>query len=214
MPAILFDLDGTLVDSREDLVAAGNVARATVGLPPLPISTVTGYVGNGLTKLLQRLLPEVDEVGMQQARAVFDAHYLEHCLDRTSTYDGVEELLPALAAAGWAMAVVTNKPRSYSEKILHGLGLDRWCRALVGGDEARKPDPAAVHLALERLRCSVVGGWMVGDHDTDIRVGHAAGLRVAWCAWGIGRHENLSVDAQLSKPLALLDVLGTAASSS
>lgn len=208
--AVLWDLDGTLVDSTDDLAAAGAVARAALDLPPLDAATVAGYVGDGLGVLLERLCPDADADGLAAARAAFVAHYRDHCTDRTTVYDGVPEVLAAIHAAGVPQAVVSNKPQAFTEAILAHFRLDRYLTAVVGGDGPCKPAPDQLLWALDRCRVAPATAWMIGDHHTDLRGGRAAGCRVAWVSWGIGRRDEDPIDAVIASPDAVVSALAIA----
>lgn len=205
--AVIFDLDGTLIDSREDLAAAANAARAALGLPLLSLPTIVSYVGEGVERLIERLTPggQVDQ--RAAAQAAFSAHYAKHCCDRTRPYPGIAQVLAELEATGWRLGVATNKPTIFAQRILDRLGLARWLPVVVGGDRGKKPDPAPLRAVLVELGAQASVSWMVGDHHTDIHAGRAAGCRVLWCAWGIGDRQALPVDAEAASPAALLTVL-------
>jgi len=185
--AILFDLDGTLVDSRADLTLGVNLTRLDLGYPALDAAVVAGYVGDGVRRLLTRALPECPE-RLEEALALNRVHYGRHLLDSTRLYPGAAAALDALAALGFVLGVVTNKPREFTLPILEGLGVAARFGAVVGGGEggALKPDPAPLLLALERLGASAPGSWMVGDHCTDLEAGRRAGLRRCLCRHGFG----------------------------
>ncbi len=197
--ALIFDLDGTLVDSRADLAEAGNRARAALGLPALAMAEVAAMVGDGAATLIERLTPGGTTDGRAAAMAAFLAHYAEHCSDRTRPYDGVPEMLDALRHAGWLLAVATNKPLAFTLAILDACGLDHFTE-VRGGDAERKPAPAQLLSILSELGAEGASSWMVGDHRTDILAGRAAGCSVMWCSWGIGRREGLLIDAQADRP--------------
>jgi phosphoglycolate phosphatase len=203
---IIFDLDGTLVDSRADLAASGNHARGMVGLPPLPLATVTGYVGDGLERLIERLVPDAGR--RPEARDAFGAYYAAHCCDATRPYDGMCETLDSLLAAGWLLGVATNKPLAFTCAILAGCGLDFRIAAVRGGDGTRKPDPGQLLSILTELDGDPEQAWMVGDHHTDIRAGRAAGCRVLFCAWGFGHRDGLEVDAVADAPDRVVGLVG------
>lgn len=198
--AALFDLDGTLIDSSADIAAAANVARAAAGLPPLPEGVIAGYVGDGAEKLIERAVPDGDRV---RAMAAFTAHYAAHCTERTRPYPGIPQALTALRDAGWILGVVSNKPDAFSVAILERLGLLPLFAGVRGGDRAKKPDPAALDELFAAFGAAPAASWMVGDHVTDIRAARAAGCRIAWCGWGIGRREGLAVDVEVATPAGL-----------
>ena len=199
--AAVFDLDGTLIDSRPDIAAAPHDAREAVGLAPHDLATVVGFVGDGAQKLIDRLVD--DPARREAAMAAFMAHYAEHCCDLTRPYAGIPEALIALRAAGWRLAVATNKPEAFARTILDRLGLAAQFAGVRGGDRVRKPDPAPVSELLRELDAAPAASWMIGDHYTDIRAGRGAGCRVAWCDWGIGERDGLAVDAKVAMPADL-----------
>jgi phosphoglycolate phosphatase len=202
---VIFDLDGTLIDSRADLASAGNHSRVAVGLPALPEASVLGFVGDGLDRLIERLVPTVADRG--QAMAAFSAYYLAHCCDHTKPYAGIVELLTQLRERQWMMAVATNKPLVFTTAILSGCGITNYFSAVRGGDGPRKPDPQQLTDIMTTLGAKANDCWMIGDHHTDIHAGRAAGCRVAFCTWGIGQMDALSVDVELHHPSEFMVVV-------
>jgi phosphoglycolate phosphatase len=201
MRAVLFDLDGTLVDSRADLAAAVNRTRQDWGLAELPLETVTGFVGEGIRLLVKRALAECPQ-NLDAAVAQTSAHYREHLLDRTVLYPGVSDALRRIGGSGWKRAVVTNKPREFVLPILRGLGIADAFDVVVGGGDAiaLKPDPAPLLLAARQLGIErLCDSWVAGDHFTDLEAGRRAGARRCYCRYGFGdpREEpfDLSVDS-------------------
>lgn len=205
--AVLWDLDGTLVDSREDIACAGNVARAALGLEALPVTDVAAMVGDGMGALLRRLCGD-DPMALGLAEAEFVAHYAEHCADRTTVYPGVAAALAAIAAAGIPQGVVTNKPLAFTRRILDATGLAGSFATVQGGDGPRKPAPDQLYAACAELAIDVADAWMVGDHHTDLLAGRAAGCRTAHCTWGIGHADGVAHDLSLTLPGELLPALG------
>jgi phosphoglycolate phosphatase len=185
--AVLFDLDGTLVDSRADLATGVNLTRLDLGLPPLDPAQVAGFVGDGVRRLLTRALPECPE-RLEEALALNSGHYRRHLLDATRLYPGTLEALAALRDRGFALAVVTNKPREFTLPLLEGLGiLDAFGAVVAGGDcPDLKPDPRPLLLALEGCGCGPEGSWIAGDHYTDLEAGRRAGLSRCFCRFGFG----------------------------
>jgi phosphoglycolate phosphatase len=196
----LFDLDGTLIDSVADLATAVNLLRAEFSLPPLGISTVRGYVGDGATFLVKRSLPEglFSEERLQR----FLTHYAEHLLESTRVYPGIRRFLDGRQAAGAKMAVVTNKPQRLSILLLEGLALSSYFPVVIGGDSLpqKKPDPHPVWRALEELAAKPQTAILIGDHHTDLAAGRAAGIRTCFCAWGIGQDGGLPHDFRAATP--------------
>jgi phosphoglycolate phosphatase len=181
-PAVIFDLDGTLVDSVPDLHAASAAMLRGLGRAPLPLDEVRGFVGNGVARLVERCLAATggaDAVLRAEARALFDAAYIRDIATLTRPYDGVEAALDALAARGCRLGVCTNKPEAMAAEVLAGLGLAPRIAALVGGDTAGalKPDPAPLRLCHARLGGGPV--LFVGDSETDAASATAAGAPFA-----------------------------------
>jgi len=184
----VFDLDGTLVDSVDDLAASVNHALATVGLPPRSRVEIQGFVGEGARVLLERAVAPRLEL-LEPALAAWWVHYEAHCLDRTVAYPGVAELL---AGARRPLAVLTNKPGPLARKIVDGLGLGRRFTEVVGGGEApRKPDPAGLLAILARAGASPADAVFVGDSRVDVATGLAAGVAVVAVTWGFASREAL-----------------------
>jgi phosphoglycolate phosphatase len=173
---LLFDLDGTLVDSAPDLAEALNRVLADAGAEPLDLSAVTGMVGDGVRKLVERGLaaraPTLDlpALDLDAAVARFLDIYEGALAVASRPYPGVVETLDALAAEGWRMAVCTNKPEAASRVLLGALGLDRHLEAIAGGDSypVRKPDPRHLTLTLEQLGANGAPAVLVGDSRNDL----------------------------------------------
>jgi len=178
----IFDLDGTLVDSVDDLAAAVNHALALVGLPLRSREEVRSFVGDGARVLLERAVgPRRDR--LEEALAAWREHYQAHLLDHTRPYPGIPE---ALAAAGRTLAVQTNNPGPMARRILEGLGLlDRFAVVLGGGEAPAKPDPAGARAILERLGGRPEEAVFVGDSPVDVATARNAGLTFVGVAWGL-----------------------------
>ncbi|MBE0596858.1 MAG: HAD-IA family hydrolase [Desulfuromonadales bacterium] len=196
---LLFDLDGTLVDSSADLATAVNCLRLELELPPLPLATVRGYVGDGARLLVTRALPEFSEPHLQR----FLQLYHRHLLDQTLPYPGIREFLQRRRHQ--RLAVVTNKPLQLSLELLAGLDLLAYFPVVVGGDSCRekKPHPAPLQLALQRLGSHPERAVMIGDHHTDLHAGRAAGVQSCFCQWGIGHDGGLASDFRAASPTDL-----------
>jgi phosphoglycolate phosphatase len=184
----IFDLDGTLVDSVEDLAASVNHALGVVGLPPRAVAEVRGFVGEGARLLLERSVGPHPEL-LDRALEAWRVHYLDHLLDRTRAYPGVVEVL---GGAGRTLAVHTNKPGPMARRVLQGLGLlDRFA-LVVGGDEvARKPDPAGVRLIQERTGARPEDTVFVGDSPVDAATARNAGVLFLAVTWGLTPEADL-----------------------
>jgi phosphoglycolate phosphatase len=185
----VFDLDGTLVDSVDDLHASVSHALAAVGLPPRTRDEVRTFVGEGARVLLARAVaPRADL--LDPALAAWRTHYEAHCLDRTRPYPGIEALL---AGAARTLAVHTNKPGGMARKILAGLGLLPRFAEVVGGDEApRKPDPAGLLAIMARAGATPGETVFVGDSRHDLETARAAGVQPVAVTWGLTSRADLA----------------------
>lgn len=187
MDLLVFDLDGTLIDSKLDLAIAVNEARAFMGMPPLSNDTVYSYVGNGAPVLIRRALgPEVSEAELESALKHFIAYYHDHRLDNTRLYDGVRDALDRFAARGLKMAVLTNKPVRISNAIIDGLGVADYFFRVYGGNsfEQKKPHPIGLETLLEETSTERGRALMVGDSAVDVRTARNAGIPVCGVTYG------------------------------
>lgn len=191
-PYLIFDLDGTLVDSVPDLALSLNILRSELNLPPLSRQQTANIVGDGAAVLVKRALG--DEHYTKHRLDRFLEIYDQHLLDNTTCFPGIEPLLKRHSAA--KMAVVTNKPYQLTIKLLKGLDLIKYFKVVVGGDSfsQKKPDPMPVSKALEALEAAPGQAIMIGDHHTDINSGHAAGTAVCFCAYGMGNNNGLMTE--------------------
>jgi phosphoglycolate phosphatase len=189
--AVLFDLDGTLVDSYVALAEAVNYARREHGLDELSAAHIRGFVGDGLETLLRRAFDANDVPS--SVRDAFESRYDEICCQESTILDDVEATLATLHGFGVAMAVCTNKPTSFSKKILTFLDLAPYFRAIVGPDlaGARKPDAQHVLHALEATQCPTSKALFVGDMPIDVQAARNSGMDVAVVATGSSTPEAL-----------------------
>ena len=183
----LFDLDGTLIDSRADLAAATNAMRARHGLPALPLEKVASYVGDGVRVLAQRAL-EGAPVDPDLAARELSAAYAEHLTDRTTAYPGVDAGLRALRAAGHDLALVTNKPAPHARRLMDHFGWTPLFAAILGGGDTAelKPSPLPLQTAMQRTGHGPESTWMVGDHHVDLAAARRAGVKSIYLESGIG----------------------------
>jgi phosphoglycolate phosphatase len=187
MDLLIFDLDGTLVDSKLDLAQAVNATRAHMGLAPLDNERVYSYVGNGAPVLIRRAIgPQATELELEEALEFFLEYYREHYLDHTTLYPGVREALDRLAAAGRRMAVLTNKPVRISQAILDGLGVGGHFFRVYGGNsfDRKKPDPVGVLALSEESGIPLTRTLMIGDSSVDIQTARNAGIASCGVTWG------------------------------
>lgn len=192
---LLFDLDGTLIDSRDDLADSVNLMLADLNFPQIPPEFVYDFIGNGVVNLISRSLAaslesKPDEQLTMRAVEVFKEKYDANCLVKTRLYDGVAETLEALK--DFKKAVITNKPRDFSVKILDALGIASHFEAINGGDSFSKRKPNAMPLVetAKSLGVSIENCVMIGDSRVDIEAGKNAGVTTVGCTFGFrGRGE-------------------------
>lgn len=192
---LIFDLDGTLADTRADLAAGINRMRAWYGLSPLSLETVQSFIGEGVRVLVERSLQGAP-VNLDEAVVLNRQFYAEEMLCRTVLYPGVAEGLRCLAAAGHALAVLSNKPGDPSRVILAHLGVQElFFRILGGGDlPVLKPAPDGIFALMAEAAIPGDRVWMIGDHHTDLEVAHNAGVRCGFVTYGIGHPGGFAPD--------------------
>jgi len=189
--AFIFDLDGTLIDSKTDLVHSVNSMLREIGRKELPTETIAGYVGHGAPQLIASTLgPDSSKADRKAALSIFLDHYGKHNLDATRPYPGVEEGLAALADC--PMAVLTNKPLKMTLQILEGLGLAKYFSAMYGGDsfDKKKPDPQGALSILKELWTQPRQAAMIGDSDVDIQTARNAGMLAVAVTYGFGNYDR------------------------
>lgn len=208
---LVWDLDGTLVDSREDLACAINAMLAHLGRPTLPLDRVVAFVGNGARTLVRRCLGE--EGPEDEGLAFFLAYYRDHLLDRTRPYDGIPGQLEALAARGLTHAVLTNKPLAHAEAILAGLGLRARFQRVIGGDSfaTRKPHPEGAQALLREAGIAPQEALLIGDSDNDVLTAKAAGMWSLGVDYGFSAHTfaEAEPDARVDTVAEIGTLLGT-----
>jgi phosphoglycolate phosphatase len=183
---LIFDLDGTLIDSRLDLVHSVNATLDHLGRAHLPHEIIESYVGNGVTVLMRRALGlDAGDEEIQRAQEFFLSYYRLHMLDHTVVYPGVREMLEMLS--GRDMAVLTNKPVRFSEDILKGLDIARYFSFVYGGNsfENKKPDPIGVQTLLRDFAAAPKEAMMVGDSAVDVRTARNAGIWACGVTYGL-----------------------------
>ena len=187
MNLLIFDLDGTLIDSKLDLVHSVNAARHLMALPNISEQLVSSYIGDGAPVLMRRALgPAASDADVQRALEFFLAYYRDHMLDNTCLYPGVREALDGLLEGGAKMAVLTNKPVRISRAIIDGLGLGGHFFQVYGGNsfEQKKPDPVGIETLLTESGAARERTIMVGDSGVDVRT--ARNARVLACGVSYG----------------------------
>jgi phosphoglycolate phosphatase len=213
---VIFDLDGTLIDSRLDLVHSVNAALRHIARPELPAEVIASYVGDGAPVLIQRALgPEAsDEVLIRKGLEFFLAYYREHKLDHTTVYSGIPECLASIQHANNGqprkLAVLTNKPVNPSRAIVEALGLKPYFFQVYGGNSfsTKKPDPGGVLKLLEDSGVQAQRAAIVGDSHVDVTTGRNAGLFTIGVTYGFAPHtlDNEPPDVLVDTPEELRSV--------
>ncbi|MCC6585736.1 MAG: HAD-IA family hydrolase [Bryobacterales bacterium] len=188
MDLVIFDLDGTLIDSALDLVHSVNATRRWLGMPELDPHVVASYVGNGAPVLIRRAIgPDRSDDDLQRALDYFLAYYRDHMLDNTRLYPGVQQALDTLRDAQVRLAVLTNKPVRFSQAIVDGLGLgSHFCRVYGGNSfpDRKKPDPIGIDTLRQEVGAPRETTLMVGDSAVDVKTARNARVRCAGVTFG------------------------------
>lgn len=214
---IAFDLDGTLINSRRDIVDSANELLGRYQRPPLPPDQVAGMVGEGARLLIARLLAAAEVTApLDEALAGFLEIYDRRLVDHTRPYPGVEDTLRALTAAGCRLAVLTNKPRDPAVRILKHFGLMDLFVAVIGGDSdlPRKPDPGNLLALCEQTAIPAPDTLLVGDSWVDVETARNAGAAVCFVTWGFGQpppNGFHQAEWRIDRPETLLDIITAAA---
>ena len=190
---LVFDLDGTLIDSALDLALSVNAACTEIGYPEREHEEIYSFVGNGAPMLIRRALgEEAPEAAVDQALHIFLQYYGEHMLDNTGLYPGVGESLEAFREAGKKMAVLTNKPEKFSRRIIDGLELTDHFFQIYGGDtfDEKKPDPEGICRLMDEAEVESDRTLMVGDSSVDILTAVNSGAKSCGVTYGL-RPESL-----------------------
>jgi phosphoglycolate phosphatase len=181
---IIFDLDGTLIDSQYDLAAAVNYTRLLYDMPQISLEEVRAYIGDGIKALMEKALPGIGEPEMRIAAIKFRTYYGENLLARTKLYPGVKQALETFS--GFKKAILTNKPEAFTKTIIKNLGIEQYFDIVVGGDSGpkRKPDPGPLIDISVKLNVPAARALMVGDGKNDILAAKAAGIKCAAVQYG------------------------------
>ncbi len=196
--ALIFDLDGTLIDSKLDLIHSVNAMLRELKRPQLASETISGYIGHGAPQLVARALGSAaTEEELKSALHFFLGYYEEHKMDNTCAYPGVAETLVQLSHM--PMGVLTNKPARISVRILNSLGLGNYFRAIYGGNsfEAKKPDPFGANQILREFGIAAREALLVGDSEVDVQTARNAGTQAAAVNYGFGLHDRAAYPADI-----------------
>ena len=192
--AVLFDLDGTLLDTVKDIGTGANLALCRYGCPEHPLEAYRAFVGHGIRQLFRQAVPEgTDEETYQRVLDFYLRYYPEHCTDHTEIFPGIPELLRRLGAAGCRMAVVTNKTEATAVRVVRHFFPETDFAFIWGRNDARplKPDPAAGKLACETLGLAPEEIVFFGDGDTDMAFAVNCGFAPVACSWGYRSPDQL-----------------------
>ncbi len=191
--AVVFDLDGTLADTLATIAGVANFALRELGLPTHPLPAFNRFVGDGIAKLAERVLPRGHEARLPELLAVMRARYATHVLDSARLYDGIEELLAALAQRGAPLGVLSNKPDALTLQTVAGLGIAGRFTAIRGQREGcpPKPDPTAALEMAAQFGCSPTEVLYVGDTGTDMETARRAGFVPLGVLWGFREQAEL-----------------------
>ena len=211
---LLWDMDGTLVDSALDLALAINAMLRHLELPELPVDLIASYIGNGITDLVRRSLGDTkDDVLLQKGLAYFIEYYDAHKLDHTHAFSGVMDTLNAIQERGnLKMAILTNKSEGLSRGVCDGLGLTRFMSGIYGGDSfaTRKPDPLGARSLMEQHGALPTEAIMIGDSLNDILTANNAAMFSVGVSYGLGPEalKKHPPDVMIDRPEELLELLG------
>lgn len=211
---VVFDLDGTLMDTLKDLYLSTNFALRECGYPERSLEEVRSFVGNGVQKLIERAMPDTgDQTAIDTCFAAFKKHYIEHCQDNTGLYEGIQDLLEALKERGYRLAIVSNKLQAGVSELY-----DVWFKDTVevaigeSPEIQRKPAADMVNKALEKLHAEKSDAVYVGDSDVDLKTAENAGLPCISVLWGFRSKEFLlehGAKVLVNTPQEILDILQT-----
>lgn len=213
---VIFDLDGTLIDSRLDLVHSVNATLHHLGRPPLPGDVIATYVGDGAPMLVRRALGDPEDDGLvRRALEFFLSYYREHKLDHTHVYPGIPETLAAIRGGDNGnprqLAVLSNKPVNPSRAIVEALGLGQFFTQVYGGNSfpTKKPDPLGAQTLLKEVGCSPHEAAIVGDSSNDVLTGRNAGMWTCGVTYGFAPQtlDLTRPDVVVDSPGELTEVL-------
>jgi phosphoglycolate phosphatase len=211
--ALIFDLDGTLIDSKRDLIHSVNAMLGEMGRAQLDEETISGYIGHGAPLLVSRALgSNAREDDLRRALQFFLAYYEEHKLDTTCAYPGVADSLAELSRKKVPMAVLTNKPVKISVRILEALGLATYFRSIYGGNsfESKKPDPRGANTIVSEFAASPRETMLIGDSEVDVQTARNARMIAVAVNYGFGVHDRTQhpADLYLEKLADLIPLVG------
>ncbi|MFP5240030.1 MAG: HAD family hydrolase [Acidobacteriota bacterium] len=206
--AVVFDLDGTLIDSLEDLADASNAALEGMGLPTHPVESYKYFVGDGMRTLMQRALPEKGQSRLDEAVEAMRLEYDRNWKEKSRPYPGIPQLLDALAAKGLPLAVLSNKPDDFTRLVVRDLlGRWNWAAVMGEGEYPKKPDPAGALALAARLGLKPADMVLVGDTPMDVLCAKNSGMACVGVTWGFRPKADLEAVGQrvfIDRPEELL----------
>jgi phosphoglycolate phosphatase len=206
---VIFDLDGTLVDSKYDLTDAVNFTRKHYGFSPLPVDRVASYLGSGITALVKSVLSELKDENFEVAVKIFKNNYVQHLTDKTLPYKDVKEMLSNIPQK---KVLLSNKDEKFSKQILETLGLSQFFMEIYGGDtfKEKKPSPLPIYEIMKKFSLNKKNVVMVGDGANDIMVGKNAGVTTIGVLYGYSSKERLNElapDYIAAKPKDIINII-------
>ena len=209
---LIFDLDGTLVDTAKDVHFCINETRDQMGLPPLSMEEARKSIGPGPNNFADLVLPKEKKHLLDEFIKIFRSCYIDHLVDHSLPFDGVVDLLNELQNQGIPLAVATNKPRRYTDKLLGYLDLLKYFSGIFTPDDvsSRKPDPEIILKVLEIMNAPAERSLLIGDTDNDILAGKSAGVRTCGVTYGYGPEDMLQAlhpDFMIDHPEELLEIV-------
>ena len=206
----VFDLDGTLVDSRQDLAIAMNCMRESFGLPPVSLDAATTFIGGGIKNLVQKATADAkSEIDQSLALERMKNFYTEHLVDTTRLFENVAEVLHALHKQNFILAIVSNKDSKETTSIIKHLGIYELFSDIIGGDSQfpLKPEPDSLLYLAKKYSLSPKNCWMIGDHYTDLESGRRAGFKRIFCTYGFGEQRGENPDYTADSFAQTADIL-------
>ena len=205
---VIFDLDGTLIDSRADIANAVNETRRDFHLPPLSQQTVVSYVGDGVRKLITRAFADTG-TDVEAAIRAMGVHYAANAVVETTLYPGVAEGIRKLYSGGWKLGLVSNKPTELCRIIFRHFKLEPFFAEIIGGSSGfpLKPAPDALLHILERTGSSAAHSWVCGDNHTDLDAAKNAGMKSVFATYGFGTLGDAAYDRSIHSFSELADIL-------
>ena len=206
---IIFDLDGTLIDSRRDLATGVNLMRAYYKLPALELETVSSFVGNGARKLAERSLAGHDEINFDEAFELMRKFYKEHMFDQTTFYPGVLDALKLIKQKKYKTAIVTNKPDNSCKAIIEHLKVSEYFDVILGASDKYilKPEPDMLLAVMNETASKPEASWMVGDNYTDMESGARAKVKTCFVTYGFGELKECNFDLSVNSLMEFAEFL-------